>query len=41
MPAIKFYDHEPIPVEMHKVKIVQQLQLLSFSCCRPNRGWRR
>ena len=28
MPAIKFYDHEPIPVEMHKVKIVQQLQLL-------------
>ena len=28
MPAIKFYDHEPIPVEMHKVKIVQQLHLL-------------
>ena len=28
MPAIKFYDHEQIPVEMHKVKIVQQLQLL-------------
>ena len=28
MPAIKFYDHETIPVEMHKVKIVQQLQLL-------------
>ena len=28
MPAIKFYDHEPIPMEMHKVKIVQQLNLL-------------
>ncbi len=28
MPAIKFYDREPIPVEMHKVKIVQQLNLL-------------
>ena len=28
MPAIKFYDHEPIPMEMHKVKIVQQLKLL-------------
>ncbi len=28
MPAIKFYKHEPIPMEMHKVKIVQQLQLL-------------
>ena len=27
MPAIKFYDHEPIPMEMHKVKIVQQLTL--------------
>lgn len=28
MPAIKFYKHEPIPMEMHKVKIVQQLRLL-------------
>ena len=28
MPAIKFYKHEPIPMEMHKVKIVQQLNLL-------------
>jgi len=28
MPAIKFYKHEPIPMEMHKVKIVQQLALL-------------
>ena len=28
MPEIKFYDHEPIPMEMHKVKIVQQLNLL-------------
>ena len=28
MPAITFYKHEPIPMEMHKVKIVQQLQLL-------------
>ena len=28
MPAIRFYDHEPIPMEMHKVKIVQQLNLL-------------
>lgn len=27
MPAIKFYDHQPIPMEMHKVKIVQQLTL--------------
>lgn len=23
MPAITFYKHEPIPMEMHKVKIVQ------------------
>ena len=28
MPVITFYKHEPIPMEMHKVKIVQQLQLL-------------
>ncbi len=28
MPEIKFYKHEPIPLEMHKVKIVQQLKLL-------------
>lgn len=28
MPQITFYKHEPIPMEMHKVKIVQQLQLL-------------
>ena len=28
MPQIKFYKHAPIPMEMHKVKIVQQLQLL-------------
>lgn len=28
MPEIKFYKREPIPVEMHKVKIVQQLKLL-------------
>ena len=28
MPEIKFYKHDPIPMEMHKVKIVQQLSLL-------------
>ena len=28
MPEIKFYKHENIPMEMHKVKIVQQLTLL-------------
>lgn len=28
MQEIKFYKHEPIPMEMHKVKIVQQLNLL-------------
>lgn len=28
MPHIRFYKHEPIPMEMHKVKIVQKLQLL-------------
>ena len=28
MSSIKFYKHEPIPMEMHKVKIVQQLKLL-------------
>lgn len=28
MQEIKFYKHESIPVEMHKVKIVQQLNLL-------------
>ena len=29
MSSIKFYKHEQIPVEMHKVKIVQALKLLS------------
>jgi len=29
MSTIKFYKHEQIPMEMHKVKIVQQLKLLS------------
>ena len=29
MTQIKFYDREPIPVEMHKVKVVQKLSLLS------------
>ena len=29
MSEIKFYKHEQIPMEMHKVKIVQQLHLLS------------
>ena len=28
MPTIKFYKHDPIPLEMNKVKIVQQLNLL-------------
>ncbi len=28
MPQIKLYKHQPIPIEMHKVKIVQQLTLL-------------
>ncbi len=28
MPEIKFYKHENIPMEMHKVKIVQKLNLL-------------
>ncbi len=28
MPEIKFYNREPIPMEMHKVKIVQKLNLL-------------
>jgi tryptophanase len=28
MPEIKFYKHEQIPMEMHKVKIVQKLNLL-------------
>lgn len=28
MAQIKFYKHEPIPLEMHKVKIVQKLNLL-------------
>lgn len=27
MPEIKFYKHDPIPMEMHKVKIVQKLNL--------------
>lgn len=28
MQSIKFYKHQPIPMELHKVKIVQQLKLL-------------
>ncbi|MBQ2238253.1 MAG: tryptophanase, partial [Lachnospiraceae bacterium] len=28
MPEIKFYNREPVPMEMHKVKIVQKLNLL-------------
>ncbi len=28
MPEIKFYDRAPVPMEMHKVKIVQKLNLL-------------
>ena len=28
MPEIKFYKHEPLPLEFHKVKVVQQLKLL-------------
>ena len=28
MPEIKFYKHDPLPMEMHKVKIVQKLTLL-------------
>ena len=28
MPAIRFYKHDDIPMEMHKVKVVQQLNLL-------------
>jgi len=28
MPEIKFYKHDPLPMEMHKVKIVQKLNLL-------------
>ena len=28
MAEIKFYNREPVPVEMHKVKIVQKLSLL-------------
>ena len=28
MPAIKFYNRAPVPMEMHKVKIVQKLTLL-------------
>ena len=27
MPEIKFYKHDPLPMEMHKVKIVQKLNL--------------
>ena len=27
MPEIKFYKHAPIPMEMHKVKIVQKLMV--------------
>ena len=29
MPEIKFYNRKPVPMEMHKVKIVQKLNLLS------------
>ena len=29
MPEIKFYNRAPVPMEMHKVKIVQKLTLLS------------
>ncbi len=29
MPEIKFYSRKPVPMEMHKVKIVQKLTLLS------------
>ena len=28
MPQITFYKHDPIPLEMHKVRIVQKLNLL-------------
>ena len=28
MPEIKFYNRKPVPMEMHKVKIVQKLNLL-------------
>ena len=28
MPKIKFYNRAPVPMEMHKVKIVQKLNLL-------------
>ena len=28
MPEIKFYNRKPVPIEMHKVKIVQKLNLL-------------
>ena len=28
MPEIKFYNRAPVPMEMHKVKIVQKLTLL-------------
>ena len=31
MPEIKFYKHDPIPMEMHKVKIVQKLNLLPIA----------
>ena len=30
MPEIKFYGRDPIPMEMHKVKIVQKLELLAL-----------
>ena len=29
MPEIKFYNRKPVPVEMHRVKIVQKLTMLS------------
>ena len=29
MPEIKFYNRKPVPVEMHRVKIVQKLNMLS------------
>ncbi len=31
MPQITFYKHDPIPLEMHKVRIVQKLNLLPTS----------
>lgn len=36
MAQITFYKHEPIPLEMHKVRIVQKLNY-----CPPTSGFRR